>query len=102
MKNAQAVLFDTLNYCSDLVDGGIDRLHAEAISKATSKVIKQTVTSELASREDVLQIRLEICKAKDDLTKYINSNAWRTISLLATFQTLVIGAFGVIQYLLHG
>jgi hypothetical protein len=88
-----AVPFDTLEYMDEIKRSGMDQEHAEAITKATAKAFNQMVgIKELTTKKDLQEVKI-------DLIKVIHENTWKTIGILATFQTIIIGAFGLIQYL---
>ena len=86
--------FDTLEYVEELIRVGIEPLHAEAITKATAKAINQTISNEMASKNDLYELKTELMLA-------IHDSMWRMISLIAGIQSILLGAFGLIQYLSH-
>lgn len=88
-----AITFDTLEYMDELKRSGMRQEEAEAITKATAKALNQLVeTKELATKSDLQEIKVE-------LIKFISESTWKTIGILATFQTIIIGLFGLIQFL---
>jgi hypothetical protein len=88
------VTFDTLEYMDELKRAGMKIEEAEAITKATQKAFNQMIdTKELATKMDLNEIKVE-------LVKYISDSTWKTIGILATFQTVILGIFGLIQYCL--
>jgi polyhydroxyalkanoate synthesis regulator phasin len=79
---------------------GMDQEHAEAITKATAKAMsKMMETKDIATKSDILLVRKDIQEMKSELIKLINENTWKTIGLLATFQTIILTVFGFLQYL---
>lgn len=87
------VTFDTLDFMDELKRSGMKQEEAEAITKATAKALNQMVeTKELATKKDLQDIKVE-------LIKFISESTWKTIGILATFQTVIIGLFGLIQFL---
>lgn len=87
------VTFDTLDFMDELKRSGMKQEEAEAITKATAKALNQMVeTKELATKKDLQDIKVE-------LIKFISESTWKTIGILATFQTIIIGLFGLIQFL---
>ena len=88
-----AATFDTLEYMDELKRSGMDQEQAEAITKATQKALNQLVDAkELSTKKDIQEVKI-------DLMKYISDSTWKTIGILATFQTIIIGMFGLIQYI---
>jgi len=88
------VTFDTLEYMDELKRSGMKQEIAEAITKATSKALNQMMeTKELATKKDLNDMKVE-------LIKFISDSTWKTIGILATFQTVILGIFGLIQYCL--
>jgi hypothetical protein len=78
---------------NDLKKSGMDQKQAEAITKATAHIFNQMMDSkDLATKSDLIEV-------KSELIRYIHENSLKTIGLLATFQTIILGLFGVIQYL---
>lgn len=68
---------------------------------------------EVSLKKDVNETKLEVSKAinetklemvkvindtKIELLKYVSDNTWKTIGILATFQTIILGVFGLLQY----
>lgn len=87
------VIFDTLEYMDELKRSGMKQEEAEAITKATAKALTQLVeTKELTTKKDIQEAKIE-------LIKHISDSTWKTIGILATFQTVIIGVFGLIQYM---
>jgi len=87
------VTFDTLEYMDELKRSGMKAEEAEAITKATAKALNQIAeTKELATKKDLQEMKVE-------LIKFISESTWRAIGILATFQTVIIGLFGLIQFL---
>ncbi len=87
-----AITFDTLEFMDELKRSGMKPEAAEAITKATSKALNQMMeTKELATKKDLNDTKIE-------LIKYISDSTWKTIGILATFQTVILGIFGLIQY----
>lgn len=85
--------FDTLEYAEELKKSGMKQEQAEAITKANTKAFAQMMDiHQLANKRDIMEIEVKIIKS-------INENTWKIIGILATFQTIIIGAFGIIQYL---
>jgi len=86
------ITFDTLEYMDELKRSGMRVEEAEAITKATQKAFGQMIeTKDIATKRDIQE-------AKTELVKYMNEGAWKIIGILATFQTLILGIFGLIQY----
>lgn len=86
------VTFDTLEYMDELKRSGMKQEVAEAITKATSKALNQMMdTKELTTKKDLNDMKVE-------LVKFISESTWKTIGVLATFQTVILGIFGLIQY----
>lgn len=105
----QSILhFDTLAYMEELKRSGMKNEEAEALTKATQKALGQIMdTKEIATKSDILIIKLDIEKlkvemekTKIELLKYTQSSMWKTISILATFQSVLMGVFGLINHLL--
>lgn len=89
----RATAFDTLEYMDELKRAGMEQEHAEAITKATQKAFNQVLDAkDLATAKELQAVKIE-------LIKYIGDSSWKTIGILATFQTTIIGIFGIIQYL---
>jgi hypothetical protein len=86
------ILFDTLEYMDELKRSGMKPDEAEAITKATARAFTQLMdTKELCNKKDLMD-------AKMDIMKHISDTTWKTIGILCTFQTVVIGIFGLVQY----
>lgn len=86
-------MFDTLGFMDELKRGGIDQTHAEALTKATSHAFSQMIeTNDLATRHDIHQLKTEVIT-------YMSDNMWKTIGILSTFQTVLLGVFGLLQYM---
>jgi DNA-binding protein len=88
-----SVVFDTLEYMDELKKSGMHQEHAEAITKATAKAFTQMVDAkELSNKKDIHDLKI-------DLMRFMTETMWRTIGMLATFQTIILGLFGLIQFL---
>ena len=86
------ITFDTLEYSEELKKSGMKPETAEAITKATQKALNQLVdVKELSTKKDIQEVKI-------DLMKYISDSTWKTIGILATFQTIILSIFGFIQY----
>ena len=87
------ITFDTLEYMDELKNAGMEQGLAEAITKANAKAFNQMIDmKELVTKKDLKEMEVS-------LIKFIGSSMWKTIGILATFQTLIIGIFGLIQHL---
>lgn len=125
----RAIAFDTLEYMKDLKKSGMREEEAEAIVTATQKALGQLLeTHDVATKSDITNVRSEIKNVKSDiqlelhsfktelqseiqnvriemhsmkadLLKLMHENMWKTVGILATIQTLVLGIFGIINYL---
>lgn len=88
------VTFDTLEYMDELKRSGMKQEVAEAITKATSKALNQMMdTKELTTKKDLSDLKIELIKIGSE-------NMWKTIGILATFQTIILGVFGLLQYVI--
>lgn len=88
----RSINFDTLEYMDELKRSGMKIAEAEAITKATAKAFNQMLdTKEIATKSDIRALEIS-------MRKEISETMWKTISILATVQTIVIGAFGILQY----
>ncbi len=108
--------FDTLEYLDELKRSGMRTEEAEAITKATAKAFTQILDiKEIGTKSDFKQLeavlkkemsdnKLELIKyvsdTKIELLKYTHDTMWKAIGTLATFQTIILGLFGVVQYCL--
>lgn len=93
------ISFDTLEYMDELKKAGMNNKEAEAITKATAKAFNQIMeTREVSTRSDITSIKEEINQVKVELIKTIHDSTWKTIGMLATFQTIILGLFGLLQY----
>jgi len=98
-----AIIFDTLEYMDELKRSGMEQGQAEAMTKATSKALNQLMeTKEVATTNDLKTLELNLQKnlneTKVELIKFMSENTWKAIGTLATFQTIILGIFGLIQY----
>jgi len=86
------VNFDTLEYMDELKKSGMKQEVAEAITKATSKALNQMMeTKEIATKNDIQELKIE-------LVKFISASTWKTVGILATFQVITLGMFGLMKY----
>lgn len=102
----RATTFDTLEYMMTLKNAGMTQEVAEGMTKAFSKAFDHAMDNkELATKTDLKNLELSAQKERYDikinLQKEINDMAWRTIGILATFQTVTLSIFGIIQYFLN-
>jgi|GEM_PF-3500580 hypothetical protein len=100
-----SITFDTLEYMDELKRSGMKQEEAEAITKATAKAFTQMLdTKEVAVKNDLKSLELAVKKDLNDtkleMMKCISETMWKTIGILATFQTLIIGVFGILSYLI--
>lgn len=98
------ITFDTLEYMDELKRSGMKVEEAEAITKATQKAFNQMMeTKEVATKSDLQHVELalkkDIQEMKVELMKFVSESMWKTIGLLATFQTIILGIFGAMQFM---
>lgn len=99
----RATMFDTLEYMDELKRSGMKPTEAAAITKATSKAFYQMLeTKEFTTKADLKHLELLVKKELDDskleLTKCINESMWKNVGILVTYQTTILGIFGLLQY----
>lgn len=88
-----AINFDTLEYMNNLKKG-FTQEQAEILTHANAQAFSEMIeVKELATKTDIKEIRIDMEKMKVELIKFINENTWKTIGILATFQTLILTVF---------
>ena len=70
-----AITFDTLAYVKKLRDAGIEEKQAEAQAVALASVLKET-SGELATRQDVERLGLQLKQEVNNLQSQINLLKW--------------------------
>lgn len=67
-----AVTFDTLAYSENMQKAGFTREQADAMAKANSAAFKDMIsTQQLATKQDIEEVRREIRDAKHDVLKWM-------------------------------
>ena len=94
-----AIMFDTLEYMDDLKRAGMDQEIAEGVTKATQKAFNQMVENkDIATKSDIGDIRNDIMSMKIEFVKFSTETMWKTIGIMSAFQTVVLGLFALIHY----
>lgn len=84
------ITFDTLAYSNKLQKGGVPREQAEAMAQANADAFKAMIaTQQLATKQDIEEVRLEIRDVKHDILK------WMVTAMIAQTALLV----GIIAFL---
>jgi CRISPR/Cas system Type II protein with McrA/HNH and RuvC-like nuclease domain len=61
------IQFDTLRYVEKLKEAGMPEAHAKASAEALSTVLDQSISTTLATKEDLNEVRNDISALRNDL-----------------------------------
>lgn len=75
------IAFDTLAYANKLKEGGMEARLADIQAEETSKILSELATNQLATKNDLGNLKTE-------LLKEIHLNTWKIIGLLGGLQAI--------------
>ncbi len=90
------IYFDTLRYVKTLKAAGIPDAQAEAFAEAQQEILSECLTTTLATKADLQEVKAEIAEIKFTikiLTSRVNRLDWMMGLLLTGMASLVVKAF---------
>lgn len=84
-----AIQFDTLRYVETLKAAGVPEAQAKAEAEALATALGESASGALASKDDVVGIKLEMAEIKSDLKLM----KWMNATIVAGVLSLVIKTF---------
>lgn len=81
MGNSMSLRFDKLRFVKELTESGQKQQHAEAFARALDNALEQS-QSDLATRQDVLELKTEILQLETRLVRELNSLTLKMAGLI--------------------
>ena len=95
------VAFDTLNYCKNLVDAGMDEKVAEVQAEMNAQIIANIMQDQVITKKDVAEIKKEIHSLRFEAKHDLHELEKRLYAFIAKAIAWSIGILGAIQGALH-